>query len=230
MEKLCSLYNNLIKLEKRIENSLADEPVIGLIYKHSKTLTDENGIRKLMNSYSKRNIPLPVSNPILFNVAFELGMLAGILDVTDDISFICTDFTDDYTTEDIEKLKSNLDEVSKYLNTFFTKISPSNSKYNAVNSLLNSVNVLISHNNFLIYNNQTLDYCKISGCISLIAISTKRFVKYYLELDFAETNSVNITNIFFFLGVITGIMNAKNIKNKSIFDNIEFISKIFKGI
>lgn len=227
MEKL---YNKLIELEKRIEDSFADDPVIELIYSHSKILTGENGINLLISSYSKKHIPLPIENTILFNIAFEIGILTGILDTTDNISYIYTDFTDKYSVDDTEELKRNLEEASKYLNVFSTKIKPNNLRCKALNTLLSSVNVLISHNNFLIYNNQTLDYCKISGCISLIAISIKKFVKHYLELDFAEVNSIKVTNIFFFMGVLTGIMNAKNITNKSIFENIEFISKIFKAL
>lgn len=220
-----TLCDTLKYLDEPICSEILDEDLKFLIHQSILNLTKNNNISNIIESF-KNGVNI---NFKLYNFAFDIGIIYGILESNDKILLNLVDkifwasYDNPVELKFARHLKDDLKSANDDLCRYYTKINTEYDMLSRIETFGKQSESLANRNNYLIIANKDFNYCKVSGYITLISTICDDFIRKYKDLDFAEVNTVNMQNVCFLIGISIGIMKGINIEDRIISDRLKYI-------
>lgn len=222
---IITLCNTLKILNEPLCSEVVNDDLKLLFNQSICNLTKDNDISSIIQSFNNGvNINLK-----LYNFAFDIGVIFGILESNDQILLNLVDkiywMDDDHPVElkFVRYLKDDLKSANDELRKYYTKINTKYEMLSKIESFEKQTESLYRRNDYLIIADKDFNYCKVSGYIALISAICNDFIRKYKDLDFAEVNAVNMQNVCFLIGISIGIMKEKNIEDRILLQRLNYI-------
>ncbi len=220
-----TLCDTLKYLDEPICFEILDEDLKFLIHQSILNLTKNNNISNIIESF-KNGVNI---NFKLYNFAFDIGIIYGILESNDKILLNLVDkifwasYDNPIELKFVTHLRDDLKSANEDLRKYYTKIDTKYELLSQFEAFEKQTESLYRRNDYLTVAEKDFNYCEISGYIFLICAICNDFARKYKDLDFAEVNAINIQNLCFLIGISFGIMKEKNIKDRIIFERLNYI-------